>query len=373
MHPLFGEKLIGGRILIVDDDADNRALLHDLLSAQGYHVKAAANGETALALVSTFEPQAILLDVMMPGLSGFDVCRRLKSDPATASIPVLLVTALHEREDRMAGIEAGANDFITKPIDVKEVELRTRNAVTSKRLHDQIETDFQNLTKLEELRDNLTHMIVHDMRSPLMSISGNIELLQHRLFGRMEPHLQQCLEGAKLATGKLVDMVSSLLDISRMESGKMPVHKEIADVRSLVDSAVKLLGGILTRSPITIDAPAEGCPASCDPVLIQRVLANLIANAEKFSPRGSGIRIILRRGDRSAKILVADQGPGIPPEFHARIFDKFGQVNAEGQQRKYSTGLGLTFCKLAVEAHGGSIGVESIPGKGSTFWFILPD
>lgn len=365
--------LRGGRVLIVDDDVRNRALLNDLLVSQGFEVTEAESGTAALAQVLETAPHAILLDVMMPGLNGFEVCRRLKADPATAAIPVLLVTAMHDRESRLQGIEAGANDFLTKPIDIKEVVLRTRNAVYTKQLHDRIQDDLLALRKLEKLRDNLTHMIVHDMRSPLMGISGNLDILEMNLGSGMEANNKQCLEEARMSASTLVEMIGSLLDVSRMESGEMPLHKESCHIKTVVEHAVQWLGGILRQTPVVIEAPTEEHPVVCDTTLIQRVVANLLANARKYSPQDASIRVLIQQIEKAIKICVMDQGPGIAPEYHARIFEKFGQVETDGSQKRYSTGLGLTFCKLAVEAHGGRIGVESTLGHGSVFWFTLPN
>ena len=157
--PLQAAAQTGGRIMVVDDEEKNRRLLADLLSTDGYTVQTAADGMEALQLVPGFKPETILLDVMMPQLDGVEVCRRLKTDPLTASIPILLVTALRERADRLKGIQAGANDFLTKPIDADEIRLRVKNAVFTKRLYDKIQDAAAILRGLENLREilALTH------------------------------------------------------------------------------------------------------------------------------------------------------------------------------------------------------------------------
>lgn len=358
----------GGRVLVVDDDGRNRELLHELLVARGYSVIEAENGFVALECAVRDAPHAILLDVMMPGMDGFEVCRRLKADPATSPIPILLVTALQERDDRLRGIEAGANDFLTKPIDTREVMLRTRNAIYSKQLYDRVQSDFERLRDLERLRDNLTHMIVHDMRSPLMGISGHLELVSSTLEGRIPAEDMESIREAHLNSRKLIDMVSSLLDVSKLEAGQMPMHKETCDLGEVARESVDLLDGLLRRSPAQIDVAAPAT-ASCDRALILRVISNLLGNAAKYAPTESRIHVVVAPAAGAVKVSVTDQGKGIPPEFQQKIFDKFGQVDSTV---KHSTGLGLTFCKLAIEAHGGKIGVESEPGRGCTFWFTLP-
>jgi signal transduction histidine kinase len=359
--------------LVVDDDPQNRELLRDLLEAQGHIVSEAENSTTAFAAIAQAEPHVVLLDVMMPGINGFEVCRRLKADPVTASIPVLLVTALRERDDRLQGIAAGANDFITKPIDTREVVLRTRNAIHTKQLYDQVQAALKQLQQLERLRDNLTHMIVHDMRTPLTCIYSDLQMLEMGL-GKTEADAQnrQTTAEALTLSRVMIEMVSSLLDVSRLEAGQMPLRRETCDLQKLTQATVKLLGGLLQKKALVFEVPAAVAPLSCDKGLIQRVIANLLTNANNYSPTDRPITISIQQTAETTRLAVSDQGQGIPPEFHTKIFEKFGQVEDGRHGKSYSSGLGLTFCKLAVEAHGGHIGVESIVGKGSTFWFTLP-
>ena len=359
--------------MVVDDEAHNRELLHDLLEAQGHTVTEAENSDAAMAMVAQTAPHAVLLDVMMPGTNGFEVCRRLKADPATAAIPVLLVTALREREDRLQGIEAGANDFLTKPIDTREVVLRTRNAIYTKQLYDQVQETLKQLQNAERLRDNLTHMIVHDMRSLLTSIYGNLQLLDLGDGKNEAGSDQQSIAGALTSSRTLIEMVSSLLDVSRLEAGQMPLRRENCALLQVTQAAVNLLGGLLHKTPVVFATPNPVAPVSCDKGLIQRVVSNLVTNAANYSPAGCPITLTLQQLAGQVKVSVSDQGQGISPEYHTKIFEKFGQVENGRQGKAYSSGLGLTFCKLAVEAHGGQIGLDSAVGKGSTFWFTLPN
>jgi len=317
-------------------------------------------------------PHAILLDIMMPEMDGFEGCRQLKANPATAPIPVLMITALSFREDRLKGIEVGASDFLSKPVDTRDVELRTRNAIHSKQLYDRLQDSFQQLQKLELLRDNLTHMIVHDMRSPLQGITGHLELLEMSLGESLGEDDKSSLQSTIASAQKLVEMISSLLDVSRMEAGQMPLNREVCDLGKVAEEAVKLLGGLFTQSPVVIERSPEGSELICDKEIMQRIISNLLGNAAKYAPRGSEIRLSIQRLPDTLRVSVIDRGPGIPPEYHSVIFEKFGQAGLDARRTAYSTGLGLTFCKLAVEQHGGQIGVESEPGKGSTFWFTLP-
>ncbi len=372
MTATLNDMAVPGRVLVVDDELKNRELLRDLLEAQGHAVYEADNGPQALALAEQVVPHVILLDIMMPGMDGFEVCRQLKAHPVLSSVPVLMVTALDERADRLRGIEVGANDFLNKPIDTRDITLRVRNAVYAKQLYDRVHESYRRLQDLERLRDDLVHMIVHDMRSPLMGITGNLELLEGSVGASLKEEDRESLKDALFSAQRLVEMISSMLDVSRMEAGRLTLNRETCDLGQVVTDAVHSLSGLFKRSPVVLDLPPGGCEVVCDREIVRRVLANLLANAAKFSPDGGEIKLAVRRLAGMVKVTVSDRGPGIPLEYQARIFEKFAQLESRAQRKGSSSGLGLTFCKLAVEQLGGQIGVESSPGQGSTFWFTLP-
>jgi two-component system, sensor histidine kinase and response regulator len=361
-----------GRILVVDDEPRNVLLLQELLGAHGYTVWTAADGEQGLAAALQRSPDVVLLDVMMPGLNGFDVCRRLKGDQNTAMIPVLLVTSLDAREDRLAGIGAGANDFITKPIDTGDLLLRVRNAVTTKRLHDEVTTQFLKLQELEAARETLTHMIVHDLRSPLTGLQGYLDLLRIGVAAGANDDVLECARDAHAVAGHLKEMISQVLDVSRMESGDMPLSLGDVDLVELLPRAVASLGPPPDGIDIIYEAPQRSMVVACDRDAMTRVFANLVGNAFKFSPRRGEVRIGLEGSNGVVRVTISDNGPGIEPAYHKVIFEKFGQAPLGRAGKARSTGLGLTFCKLAVEAHGGKIGVDSSNGGGARFWIELP-
>ncbi|MDD5674793.1 MAG: HAMP domain-containing sensor histidine kinase, partial [Chitinivibrionales bacterium] len=314
----------------------------------------------------------ILSDVMMPGLSGFELCKKLKADPNTAAIPVLLVTSLHQRENRLNGMMAGANDFVTKPIDKEDLLLRVRNAARAKHLYDQVQENFEKLKQLEALRDNLTHMIIHDLRSPLSGVSGYLQLLEMDLKENNSPRCLDHLDKATKSLNVMMEMINSLLDISRMEEGKMPLALQQCDLLELAQTAITSLGATSGGRVVEILIPENFPQISCDHNLIGRIFANLLGNAFKFTPGDGAISMSAAHNESDIRVTVHNSGPAIPAEYHRKIFEKFGQVGLHNEGKMYSTGLGLTFCKLAVEAHGGKIGVESETGKGNTFWFTLP-
>lgn len=372
--PLASKMNQTGSVLVVDDEEINRQLLRVILEVQGHRVFEAVDGVEALERVVEDRPDVVLLDVIMPKMNGNDVCRQLKGSPQTASIPVILISGLRTREDMLKGIEAGANDFLSKPVDTRDVILRVRNAIYTKRLFDQLGESYRRLRDLEALRDNLTHMIVHDLKNPLTGIKASLQLMQlrMRLQNKLDPDNIENLDLAFKLTNTLAAMIESLLDISKLEAGKMSLNLRPGDLRAVVQEALQALGSTEERERVILDESSEAVGASFDRDLILRVIANLVGNAIKFTPQQGKIRIMVKREEDQAQVAVTDTGPGIPSEYHEKIFEKFGQVEAAQGGQKRSTGLGLTFCKLAVEAHGGKIMVESRVGEGSTFRFWLP-
>lgn len=364
-------ELVTGRVLIVDDQDPNRLLLRDLLESQGHEVTEAVDGTEALQRVVEAAPNVVLLDIGLPGMDGFEVCRRLKADPATASIPVLLVTALSQRDQRLLGIGAGANDYITKPIDRADLSLRVRNAIRMHQLYLEVDEQYRRLENLELLRDSLVHMIVHDLRSPLAGIRAYLDLVKLDGAGKLDSEVTESIDAARKVAVEMTDMVSDLLDVSRMEVGKMPLDLVSTDLGALTQDVVSAAGAE-PRVRIRVEASTVALRVVCDAGVIRRVITNLVGNAVKFTPASGRVSVLVEGDGAEVKVSVSDTGPGIPAEYHQKVFEKFGQVEAARHGAKHSSGLGLTFCKFAVEAHGGRIGLDSAVGQGSTFWLVLP-
>jgi len=220
-----------------------------------------------------------------------------------------------------------------------------------------------------ETRDDLTHMIVHDLRSPLTAVSGYMDVLAET--ANLNSTEAKFVAEAKRGANDLRDMISTLLDVGRFEAGEMPLQLKTHDVTEIARKAATRFSPVLKNRTLRCDVPPEPVPLTCDADVIRRVLENLISNAVKFTPSDGTIRVKVQPNAVDVTISVSDDGPGIPPDQHGQIFEKFGQTES-GKQHRHSTGLGLAFCRLAVEAHKGKIAVQSEPEKGSTFWFTLP-
>jgi len=368
------------RIMIVDDNPENLKLLKRMLTDCGWAVVAFPDGAMALKAAARQPPDLVLLDITMPGMDGYEVCRELKQDPATCAVPVIFLSSLNAAEDKVLAFDQGGEDFITKPFHFEEVKARVdahlkihRYRMELEAKNRALEASYRDLRELAAMRDTLVHMVVHDMRNLLQTV-----IVVHKVVGRMDPEQfgregPRVLQDAVGSTFLLREMVSTVLDLSKMEAGAMVLQTSPCDLREVARSALEPMRPLQEQGVLALELPPEPLPSVCDPPMVGRIILNLVSNAVKFTPALPGaVRVSLCASGAGVRVAVRDQGPGIAPEYLDRIFERYNQGPGPGAERHQSTGLGLAFAKMAVEAHGGSIGVESELGRGSTFWFLLP-
>lgn len=358
-------------VLIVDDTPANLQVLAEMLKDHGYHVRMARSGALALQAAQHDPPDLILLDITMPEMDGYEVCARFKANAQLREVPILFISALTEPLDKIKAFNAGGVDYLPKPFYSEEVVARVRTHLELRRQRQELQVRVAQLRELEHLRDNLVHMIVHDLRAPLNGLQGGLELLDITA-QNLTADNRKWLVLAQASCRELSEMISTLLDITRLEHNQMPLHPAPADLADIVRHAIELLG---PKAQVRCDVEAGGTSGTmipCDAALIVRVITNLASNALKFSPETTRVRVAIGAEGADMVLRVTDSGPGIPAQYQAKIFEKFGQAELQRAHQQTSSGLGLAFCKLAIEAHGGRIGVNSKPGKGSTFWFKLP-
>ncbi len=365
------------RILVVDDSRANRETLADMLGALGHACREAADGESGLRLAA--DADLVLLDLIMPGLDGIAVLERLKADPVTRHLPVIMLSGLSETETMARCIELGADDYLSRPYDPVLLQARLGACLQKKRFHDreqalfrELEANYRRLRELEALRDSLVHMVVHDLRTPLTGLLAGLQSLEP--LGPLNDGQREMLALAEQSGEALLGLINDMLDVSRMEAGAVAPEPEVLDCRGAAEAALRQVAPLARdkRLELRREWPEDLGPVRADEAKLVRVLVNLLGNAVKFTPAGGSVTLSARAEPGAVRFSIRDTGDGIPEEARERIFEKFGQVENRQSRKVVSTGLGLTFCKLAVEAQGGRIGVESQVGHGSEFWFTLP-
>lgn len=370
-------------ILVADDVPANVELLFDQLHVLGFRAIAASDGPSALEACFEHHPDLCILDVSMPAgdlgcddrSTGFEVCRRIKRDSRTARIPVIFVTALNDTTDRVKAIEAGGDDFLTKPHNRLVLGARVRSLLKLKAATDALEESARKMKELEKLRDDLMKMIVHDLKSPLTSVLATIEMLMDGDFGELSADQKKALGDSESKAEDLLALIEDLLEVRRIEETVLTLNLDPLAPGALLTEIVHewqhrfQQDGATASIEVSDDTPVF----HADKQLIKRVVGNLIQNALTHSAHAVTLHLSARKDGDGVLFTVADNGPGIPPEYHEIIFRKFEQVRTPNVPRVRSSGLGLAFCKLVVESHGGRIWVQSEgEGRGSAFHFALP-
>jgi two-component system, sensor histidine kinase and response regulator len=369
-------------ILVADDIPANVELLLDQLNSLGYDTITATDGPSAIAAASEHQPDLCILDVSMPAgdlgvddrSTGFEVCRRIKRDPRTARIPVIFVTALNDTSDRVRAIEAGGDDFLTKPHNRLVLGARVRSLLKLKAATDALEDSLRKLRELERVRDDLMKMIVHDLKTPLTSVLATLEMLADGDFGEVSTPQKVAIGDVESKSEDLLALIDDILEVARIEEANITLTLAPMAPGALLAELVHEWGHRFQQEQTTVFVSvADDAPIfTGDKGLIKRVFSNLIQNAVTHSSRSVHLDLSARRAGHGVLFTVSDNGPGIPPEYHEVIFRKFGQVEMPRTPRTRSSGLGLTFCKLVVERHRGRIWVNSAEGKGSSFYIELP-
>ncbi|MGH7639247.1 MAG: ATP-binding protein, partial [Gemmatimonadaceae bacterium] len=302
-------------------------------------------------------------------------CRRIKRDSRTERIPVIFVTALNDTTDRVKAIEAGGDDFLTKPHNRLVLGARVRSLLKLKAATDALEESARKMKELEKLRDDLMKMIVHDLKSPLTSVLATIEMLMDGDFGELTANQKKALGDSESKAEDLLALIEDLLEVRRIEETVLTLNLDALAPGALLTEIVHEWQHRFQQDSATasIDVTDDTPVFHADKQLIKRVIGNLIQNALTHSAHAITMHLSARKEGDGVLFTVADNGPGIPTEYHEIIFRKFEQVRTPNIPRVRSSGLGLAFCKLVVESHGGRIWVQSEgEGRGSAFHFALP-
>jgi two-component system sensor histidine kinase/response regulator len=416
-------------ILIVEDSITQAEQLKYILEQNNYLVKRAASGEEALNLINESLPTLIISDIVMPGISGYELCEKIKQDEKLKDIPVILLTALSDIKDIIQGLDCGADSFIVKPYSESFLLSRISDLLENNKLNNQIKemnigiyfkgekywinsspsqivqlllSTYENtiqrnselqqlnnellvaqrelkkknilLEKINEQKNYLLGMAAHDLRNPLGIIQTYSDFLIEEVSALLNPEQRDLIGSIKLSSEFMLHLVNEMLDFSNIESGKVKLNLERTDLFELVRHNIQLNKSFSERKNIKILFNTEGIlPVMIlDKYKIEQVLNNLISNAIKFSYPDKKIEVSITRKENNVIISVNDEGQGIPKHELDKIFTPFEKTSVKSTAGERSTGLGLAIAKKIVISHDGDIWVESEVGKGSTFFIKLP-
>jgi signal transduction histidine kinase len=356
-------------VLVVDDERTNRSVVRAYLGSR-YRVLEACDAGSAFEVLDREHVDLVLLDVMMPGVNGYDVCRAIKRARAGKPLlPVILLTGLSEQSERHAGLEAGADDFLTKPVDGHELRLRVAAFADLARKDALVREQFDQLKHLNALKDDLVSLLVHDMRNPLMSVMGILALMKETV---TDAEMASDIGIGMIAATRLKDVIEDVLEVHTLEAAELKLRIEEVSMRALLRSAADTLDGAARLAGVRIECSTfDDMTAAVDRRLVRRALENLMTNAIKFSPREAAVEVRARHSGDRLEIDVADRGPGIPEVARERIFQKFGTVGAGHESTRRGYGLGLYLVRLVAAAHGGEIRVSDRDGGGTVFTLAI--
>lgn len=378
-------------ILIVDDVPLNLQMLGGLLQSKGYEVAPASSGAIALEMAQTQTPDLILLDIQMPEMDGFKVCKLLKENPITKDIPVIFLTAFVETEDIVRGFELGAVDYISKPFNSSELIARVNTHLSLKKATDLInesnkklvlsnenlETLNTELKNANSMKNRMLSMVAHDLKNPLGGIQGLVSFLisDDRLIKYAD--IVESLDLMQKSSTSMLDLVKEILDSAALEIGRIQLNTDVVSIEDLVQAAVwqnKPNAEMKQQQLIlsSIDTANNYFMTKADSKRLSQVFDNLISNAIKYSPFSKPIDVTIESFENNIIISVADQGPGVSDEDKEKMFGYFQRLSAQPTGGESSSGIGLSIVKQIVELHNGKVWVESDLGKGSTFIVSLP-
>ncbi len=360
--------------MLIEDDALNAKILQKILEREGYSITWFESGERFFERFDELSFDLVLLDVVLPGIDGLEVCRQLKSAEASAEAPVIFITARKDADDIVAGFEAGGADYIPKPFQPRETLARVRTHLQLRELHARQAAIIADLDAAVKARNRLLGVTAHDLRNPMISIQGFAEMLRDEAVGAVNAEQKEMAAFIASAATSMLELIDDLLDLSSIEAGELKLCKKENDLGEVINMAVFLYRGHAEGKEMTIEMKAPPSPVRCvfDSVRMKQVAENILSNAIKFSPAGARIEVEWGCSEQGGYFSVRDEGPGIPEAERDRLFQDYGKTSVRPTAGEKSTGLGLAICRKIVEAHGGNLNVSNLPDNGCEFKVTVP-
>ncbi|MCG8701366.1 MAG: hybrid sensor histidine kinase/response regulator [Bacteroidales bacterium] len=360
-------------ILIVDDLAKNIQIVANLLKPFDYRILFAQNGVKALKIIDEETVDLVLLDVMMPEIDGFEVCKRIKSMPGKKDIPIIFLTAKTDIDSITTGFQLGGVDYVTKPFNNEELMARIHTHLSLRSSYKTIADQNVELTELNAVKDKFFSIIAHDLRNPFNALLVLTEILKTR-YGEMESsEAQQMIDMLYDSTKEGYELLDNLLTWSRSQRNRLEFNPVLLDIRDIIQGNVQLLTNLARSKEIQLQVNVDReYQVMSDQNMIDTVIRNLVTNAIKFTPTGGLITISVITNEDEIIVTVKDTGVGISPENLSKLFKIDSGHSTLGTSNEKGTGLGLVLCKEFIDKHEGRIWVESELNKGSEFKFSLP-
>lgn len=358
------------RLLVIEDDAINRNLMRRLFENE-YDVVCASNGVNGLKRLSEGNIDVILLDVMMPGMSGFSVLEEIRATAETADLPVILISGLADDEHIVQGLQLGANDYLTKPINVHVARARLRTQVKLKRLLDEHKRTNAQLEQLSQLREHFFRIASHDLKNPLTNL--NLAVQELSLYVPQNEDTTIIQHSIDVTLRQMQTLIEDFLDMAALENTALELSNSRINLKECLEQIVLQYERAANRKQIDLKVcdDVEGTVVA-DSNRLMQVIGNLVSNAIKFSPEGTTVSIWVRHSEDRVRIYVQDEGPGIPLDEQQLLFSEFVKGSSQPTGGETSTGLGLWIVNKLVTLLNGEIGIESEPGHGAIFWVELP-